>query len=43
MSDISFTPEDFDSVLTIEDLSSHIERIIIEIRAGNIGLSAINE
>lgn len=43
MSDISFSPDDFDAVLTIEDLSSHIEKIIVEIRAGNIGLSNINE
>lgn len=43
MSDISFTPEDFDSVLTVEDLSAYMEKIIVEIRSGNVGLSQINE
>ena len=33
--DISFTPEDFDSVLTIEDLSSILETIIIQIRTAS--------
>ena len=36
MSDLSFTPEDFDSVLTIEDLTAHIEKIVIEIRTNSI-------
>jgi hypothetical protein len=39
MNDISFIPEDFDSVLTIEDLSAYMEKIIVEIRSGNVGLS----
>ena len=43
MGEISFTPEDFDAVLTIEDLTAHMEKVIIEIRSGNIGLSQINE
>ena len=43
MGDISFTPEDFDAVLTIEDLSAHVEKVITEIRSGNVGLSQINE
>jgi len=42
-SQITFVPEDFDSVLTLEDLISHITTIIIEIRNNdNIGKETRN-
>ena len=45
MADITFTPEDFDAVLTIDDLTSYIANLIIDIRNHSVSpklLSAID-
>lgn len=45
MADITFTPEDFDAVLTIDDLTSYIANLIIDIRNYSVSpklLSAID-